>query len=251
MDGEDRGGGGYESRAGRGGAGSDERDDRIARSKSRDNVGRFIRAGGCPRVPGGRGERREAGVRTWTKRRRRAMAIGERALTARTAAPSRPAAPERRCARLRLEDDADHPEEVEAAPPRAVAQATVRRADARGATGTEASPAVGRATVAALTDIFRVVRVVGLFALDARKGGENFRSREKHARRRVQNTCKYGPRSFSVTENQSWCPRESPGTRDGRQPSAIPTPVRRPREGRRRRECGHGERNDHRQRQRP
>ena len=37
---------------------------------------------------------------------------------------------------------------------------------------------MGRATVAALTDIFRVVRVVGLFALDARKGGENFRSRE-------------------------------------------------------------------------
>lgn len=108
------------------------------------------------------------------------MAIGERALTARTAAPSRPATPERRCARLRLEDDADHREEVEAAPPRAVAQATGRRADARGATGTEASPAVGRATVAALTDIFRVVRWDSLRSDDARNLARTFvRGKEK------------------------------------------------------------------------
>jgi len=138
----------------------------------------MIRAGGCPRVSGGRGWTREAGVRTWTKRRRRAMAIGERALTARTAAPSRPATPERRCARLRLEDDADRREEVEAAPPRAVAQATGRRADARGATGTEASPAVGRATVAALTDIFRV-SAVGLFASATHGKGRELSFEEK------------------------------------------------------------------------
>ena len=96
-------------------------------------------------------------MRTWTKRQRRAMAIGERALTARTAAPSRPATPERRCARLRLEDDADRREEVEAAPPRAVA---------------------------ALTDIFRVVRWDSLRSATHGKGRElSFEEKTREAKR--------------------------------------------------------------------
>ena len=252
MDGEDRGGRGFESRAGRGGAGSRTNATIGSRvPKSRDNVGRFIRAGACPRVPDGRGGTREAGVRTRTKRRRRAMAIGERALTARTAAPSRPAAPERRCARLRLEDDADHPEEVEAAPPRAVARATGRRADARGATGTEASPAVGRATVAALTDIFRVVWWDGLFVVDdARKGARTFVRGKTPRGDPCKTRARVDPAAFRSQKIKSWCPRESQiCPRHVVTWGIIPTPVRRARKAAE--AAGAPGNDEHRQRQRP